>query len=36
MASQGPDALVENYLHEVKRAIAPLPAKQRRTLIAKT
>ena len=33
MASQGPDALIESYLNDVKQGIAPLPAKQRRTLI---
>ena len=30
MAGQGPDALVESYLNDVKQAIAPLKSKQRR------
>jgi hypothetical protein len=33
MSSQGPGALTKSYLDDVERAVAPLPAKQRRKLI---
>lgn len=33
MSSQGPDALIKRYLDDIERAVAPLPAKQRRKLI---
>lgn len=33
MSSQGPDALIKSYLDDVERAVAPLPAQQRRKLI---
>jgi hypothetical protein len=33
MSSQGPDALIRSYLDDVERAVAPLPAKQRRRLV---
>lgn len=33
MSSQGPDALIKSYLDDIERAVAPLPARQRRKLI---
>jgi len=33
LSSQGPDALIKRYLDDIERAVAPLPAKQRRKLI---
>ena len=33
MSSQGPDALIKSYLDDIERAVAPLPARQRRKLV---